>query len=246
MVITIINGLLDAAYESGSQLKPFMVNAMFKSILPTLAENFSLKVLYGDQDFTSIVGKRVKIMDGTATSPTTLMANEEDGRNLARFLINLQNLVKKNEEFDEYLNVVATRIIRTTEALSPGYWDIFYFPFLEELMRLLSKSDIEIDGFQYEWIFESCLGNYIKYYVCSRNTTSYELRLAHAGKHIQSLGVEELKNYLPNNYGAIIHWMLPIYRLRMACSMLVFTTRHPWMSLSWRRLRQKLQGHRTR
>ncbi|CZR51028.1 uncharacterized protein PAC_00903 [Phialocephala subalpina] len=57
-------------------------------------------------------------INGVIDAPTQLRATEEDSRNIARFLINVQNLVNKDEDLGLGLSTAATMLVRTTEVMT--------------------------------------------------------------------------------------------------------------------------------
>lgn len=211
MVITFINGILEDP-EAIMKIRASDAQAIFKRMLSDIVKNFNLKILYQDTPENSHSAKRARTVDGSPAPPAFhAKAAENDGRNIAHFLINLQNLVNSNDKLDKKLSVIVTRLIRTSEFMSLEYFEIVYFPCLDELIKLLPNTKVEIDGSQFEWLFQVCLGYYIERYVGSKPpanqaaaVTAWEVRRAHAKAQIYRLGIEELRKYIPDYYGAII------------------------------------------
>lgn len=128
-------------------LPPSETRKPFKHLLPNGAKSFNLKILHPDPSDDNHISKRTRTADDTlAPGFFPAFTTESDGRNIAHFLINLQNLVSGSEKFIRYLDIVVTRLIKTTEVICVGYFEIVYLPYLEELMKLLPKTKVEIDG----------------------------------------------------------------------------------------------------
>jgi hypothetical protein len=116
-----------------------------------------------------------------------------------------------SQEFDDYLSLIITRIIRTTEVLAPKYWDILIFSLLKELMRLIPETAVNLnEDSQFTCLFSACLTNYLLIYLGPKPSPSHisvrdwEIRHRHAKSQIESLGIKELKDFLPNRYGRIV------------------------------------------